>query len=516
MIRIPKSKLFSAIIVTILAMVYSAPNFVKIEESSFMPDKSINLGLDLRGGSHLLLEVDFEKYLEDQIDIFSDALRKEFRSAKFGYKNLKLESDHIKFSLRSMEDFEKAISLIRNVERLTIVTNQDNDVIIKFDPEKIQKLKENVFDQSIEIVRMRIDSTGTKEPIIQRQGDNYILLQVPGEDDPNYLKNILGQTAKLTFHLVDEEAEMKISKNLSSSNIALPFKDSEDGYKLILIKKPILTGDMLVAAQTTYNQNSQPAIDFTLNTIGAKLFAEATKSAKGKRIAIVLDNKILSAPVVNEPILAGKGIISGNFTLSSAEELALMLRAGALPAPLKIIEERTIGPNLGADSIESGKMAGIAGLISVAIFMAWSYGIMGIFANIALVFSLIYILAMLTMFQATLTLPGIAGIVLTIGMAVDANVLIFERIREELRKNASNLFAIKQGFETAFATIFDSNITTLIAALMLYIFGTGAVKGFAVSLSIGIFASMFSAVVVTKLLIDFWINIAKPKSLGLD
>ncbi len=516
MVRISLSKLLSAIIFSILAFIYALPNFIKIDETSFFPSKTVNLGLDLRGGSHLLLKVDFDLYQKDQLEILSDMIRKELRNKKIGYKNLSTTPTGISFTLRDMQDFESAKLAIRSAEELSIIELDGTEIKIRYDESKIDKLKSNLFDQSIEIIRMRVDSSGTKEPIIQKQGSEYILLQVPGEDNPEYLKKILGQTAKLTFHFVDDNASESDSKSLSHDNIRLPIQIGENRENYLVIKKkPLLTGDMLTNAQATFNQSSQPAVNFSLNNLGAKIFGEATEKSNGKRIAIVLDNKILSAPSINEPILTGNGIISGNFTVSSANELALMLRAGALPAPLEIVEERTIGPNLGADSIESGKKAGILGFIGVGIFMIWCYGILGLFANIALTFGMIYILAMLSMFQATLTLPGIAGIVLTIGMAVDANVLIYERIREELRKNASNLYAIKQGFETAFATISDSNITTLIASILLYIFGTGAIKGFAVSLSIGIIASMFSAIVITKLLIDLWMKFVKPNNIGL-
>lgn len=512
MLKISKLKLFSAIFFTVLAIIFAAPNFTNISEKSWLPDKAVNLGLDLKGGSHLLLEVDFNKYLEDQIDIFADTLRKKFRSNKLGYKNFISKNGEISFKLRNIEDFAKTKSIIREVERWSVIKPNKDNVKIEYDSAKIQELRDNLFDQTIEIIRMRVDSTGTKEPTIQKQGNSYILLQVPGEDNPEYLKQILGRTAKLTFHLVEEN-----HSNTKKSKIKIVSGQHENGeeYTIAINKKPVLTGDMLRNAQATFDNYQRPAVSFVLNNRGAKIFAEFTRENKGKRLAIILDNKVLSAPNINGPIPGGEGSISGNFTISSANDLALMLRAGALPAPLKVIEERTIGPNLGADSIESGKKAGFIGFLGVIIFMIWSYGILGIFANIALILSLLYILAMLSLFQATLTLPGIAGIILTIGMAVDANVLIYERIREELRKNASNLFAIKQGFETAFSTIFDSNITTLIAALLLYVFGTGAVKGFAVSLTIGIIASMFSAIVITKLLIDIWTKIFKPKNLGI-
>ncbi|XP_044732910.1 protein translocase subunit SecD [Chrysoperla carnea] len=361
---------------------------------------------------------------------------------------------------------------------------------------------------------MRVDSTGTKEPILQKQGDRHILLQVPGEEDPTYLKNILGKTAKVTFHLVDENANVEEAVKGHVPMCSMLVQGDRMGY-LVVKKKAILGGDSLTTAAASFDQNSQAGVSFSFNSLGSKLFGEVTKNNVGKHLAIVLDNKLLSAPTINQPIMGGSGIISGDFTVESANELALLLRAGSLPAPLKIIEERSIRPNLGADSIESGKKAGIIGFAAVCIFMVWSYGLLGLFANIALSLAMLYVLALLSLFQATLTLPGIAGIILTMGMAVDANVLIYERIKEELNKGTSNLYAIKTGFESAFATILDSNLTTLIVAFLLYIFGVGAIKGFAVALTIGIISSMFSAIIITKLLIDIWVKYFKPKKLGL-
>ena len=330
---------------------------------------------------------------------------------------------------------------------------------------------------------------------------------------------MLGKTAKLTFHAVNDAVDIEAAlKGSIPADSMLLYMEHAKGqmYPIVIKKKAAVSGDMLTNAVATFNQNAQPGVSFTMNAIGGKLFGDLTKESIGKRIAIVLDGKIISAAGVSIPITGGSGIISGSMSVEDANELALLLRAGALPAPLDIIEERTIGPSLGADSIKSGTKAGIVGFIAVIIFMIWSYGILGIFANLALCLALFYILAMLSMFQATLTLPGIAGIILTIGMAVDANILIYERIREELHKGASNLFAIKQGFETAFGTILDANITTLIVASLLYIFGAGVIKGFAVTLTIGIIASMFTAITVTKLMVDMWMRFAQPKSLGLD
>ncbi len=502
--------LIITLMISFIACLYSAPNFFEVTHySSILPAKSVNLGLDLKGGSHLLLKVDSQKYMEDQLEIFSDTLRKELRGKKIGYKNLRVLDGQLEIVVRKKEDIDQVIKFASSIDRAINTSSKEDKILIQYNDSKYASVKDSLFDQSIEIIRMRVDSAGTKEPIIQKQGDNYIVLQVPGEDNPEHLKKILGQTAKLSFHLVlDNDLGVEVSE-------VMIIRDEEIEHQTYCIKKPIITGDMLTSASATFDNMSNPAVSFSLNTIGSKLFGEATKNNSGKRIAIILDNKVLSAPMINQPILQGSGIITGNFSLSSAEDLALMLRAGALPAPLEIVEEKVIGASLGSDSVKAGKKAGIIGLIGVAIFMMLSYGILGLFANIALVLSLLYIIAVLSAIQATLTLPGIAGIILTIGMAVDANVLIYERIREESRKKVSIAYSVDQGFSAAFATIADSNITTLISASLLYIFGTGAVRGFAVSLSIGIISSMFTAIIVTRLLIDAWIKFYKPKSLGI-
>jgi preprotein translocase subunit SecD len=489
------------IIVTITAYIFAAPNFMNVT-NSFLPNEKVNLGLDLRGGSHLLLDVDFKHYVQEQYEMLSDNLRSEFREHKVGYRNLRSYIDHVSLELRDPADLELLKKTIRKFDSGILVDSKNDKVTIKFRDDTLSEMHVNVISQSIEIVRMRVDSTGTKEPIIQRQGEGQILLQVPGAENPEMLRNMLGKTAKLTFHSVNDEVNLQEAvKGNIPQDCLLSYTEHGDGrtYPIVIKKKAVLTGDMLTNARATFNQQTtQPAVAFELNSLGGKLFAELTKASIGKRIAIVLDGKVISAANVHEPITGGSGIISGSMTVESSDELALLLRAGALPTPLKIVEERTIGPNLGADSIESGVRAGIVGFMAVVIFMVWSYGILGCFAIAALCLALLYILAMLSIFQATLTLPGIAGIILTIGMAVDANILIYERIREEIHKGASNLFAIKQGFESAFGTILDANITTLVVAVLLYIFGAGVIKGFAVTLTIGIISSMFTAVTVTN------------------
>lgn len=512
--KISKLKLITSILFTLMAIIYVIPNFSG-QKHPWLPGDKVNLGLDLRGGSHLLLDVDFENYLEELSHSLTDSIKKSLREQKIGYKNLIIGKNNIKFDLRAEDDYKKIKKVIYNTDPDLTITKENDTINLSYGESSITGLRNKVIDQSIEIIRMRVDSTGTKEPIIQRQGDRHILLQVPGEEDPQQLKNVLGKTAKLTFHLVDETANLTKAANGQAPAGAKVITRDSDGSFLVVKKKVIVSGDQLNNAQASFNRDAVPVVHFSFNAIGAKKFAEVTSNNSGKRLAIILDGRLLSDPVINEPILGGDGIISGNFTVESANELALLLRAGALPAPLKVIEERSIGPNLGLDSIESGKKAALIGFVFVVTFMLLAYGILGIFASLALVIALLYILALLSLLQATLTLPGIAGIVLTIGMAVDANVLIYERIREEAQKGCSNLYAVKLGFESAFATITDSNITTLIAAFLLYTFGVGAIKGFAVTLTIGIIASMFTALVVTKLMIDLWLKFANPKSLGI-
>ncbi len=511
--KISKLKLIISVIFTLVAILYVLPNFTNSRLSWFPGDK-VNLGLDLRGGSHLLLSADFDSYMDDVSQSVAESLRKYLRDEKIGYRNLQVSRNNIKFDFRDNDDLKSIKKIIRNIDPNLSFELEGSIMTVYYSEYAMNQLQDKVIDQSIEIVRMRVDSTGTKEPTIQRQGVRDILLQVPGEENPAELKRVLGKTAKLTFHLVDDSANLERAK-AGHAPLDSKIVKSEDSSEIMVIKKKIIvSGDQLNNAQAQF-QDAMPVVHFSLNHIGAKKFAEATTKNRGKRLAIILDGRVLSAPVINDPIVGGDGVISGHFTVESATELALMLKAGALPAPLKIVEERSIGPNLGADSIESGKTAAIAGFIFVTLFMLLAYGILGLIANITLVIALLYIFALLSMLQATLTLPGIAGIILTIGMAVDANVLIYERIREELTKGCSNLYAVKLGFESAFATITDSNVTTLIAAFLLYSFGVGAIKGFAVTLTIGIISSMYTALVITKLMIDLWLKYVKPKSLGL-
>ena len=377
-------------------------------------------------------------------------------------------------------------------------TEADGGITLKVSEEQIIARKKSALDQSIEIVRRRIDETGTREPSIQRQGDNRILVRLPGVEDPQRIKNLLGQTAKLTFRMVDENASLADVQSGHAPPGSEVLQSAERvGSALVVQKRVMVSGDTLVDAQPSF-QDGRPVVSFKFDALGGRRFGDATRTNVGKRFAIVLDNKVISAPVINEPITGGSGIISGGFTTQTAQDLALLLRAGALPAPIKIIEERTVGPGLGADSIKAGATASLIGLALVVVFFLLAYGLFGLFAIIALLFNIALIFAILSILQATLTLPGIAGIVLTIGTALDANVLVFERIREELRNGRSVIAALDAGYSRALSAIIDANMTTLIASVLLFAFGSGPVKGFAVTLSIGILTSIFSAIMVTR------------------
>ena len=394
---------------------------------------------------------------------------------------------------------------------LEIAEQIDGSILVSMTEEALSDLLRRSVDQSIEIIRRRIDELGTKEPTIQRQGESRILIQVPGLDDPKRLKDLLGTTAKMTFHLIDPFSD---GGNISRSSMQLKHADNESTY--VLERRSIIGGENLVDAQPGFDsQTNQPIVNFRFDGQGSRKFGKITTDNVGKPFAIVLDNEVISAPIINEPILGGSGMISGSFTVQEANDLAILLRAGALPAPLVILEERTVGPGLGADSIKSGQIASILGLVLVLIYMFASYGRFGIYSNISLLINLSLIVAILSILQATLTLPGIAGIILTIGMAVDANVLIFERIREEISNKKSVINAIDNGYKRARTTILDANITTFIAAIILFQLGSGPIKGFSITLAIGIITSVFTAFTLTRFFVALWIKRSNPKEINI-
>ena len=519
MIYIERWKVILIIVVCVLGVLYALPNalpspvvtWLQANAPALVPSQTVNLGLDLRGGSHLLLEVATDAVIDEHMQGLVDQTRTELRTAKIGYTDLGLSDGAVHVKLTDATQADKAKDVLHDMDRDVDITSTNADFTLRLNDAKIADRKRAAMEQSIEIVRRRIDETGTREPSIQRQGDNRILVQLPGVDDPERIKNLLGQTAKLTFRLVDESASSSAAQagHVPPGEELLPSTEAE-GRALVVQKRVMVSGDTLVDAQPSF-QNGEPVVSFKFDSVGGRRFGEATRQNTGHLFAIILDNKIISAPVIREPILGGSGVISGRFTTQSAQDLALLLRAGALPAPIKILEERTVGPGLGADSIKAGATASLVGLALVVVFFIAAYGLFGIFAVIALMFNIALMFAILSVLQATLTLPGIAGIVLTIATALDANVLVFERIREELRLGRSPISAVDAGYSRALSAIVDANMTTLIAAILLFIFGSGPVKGFAVTLSIGIITSIFSAIMVTRLIVVWWLRVTKPK-----
>lgn len=506
-----------------LALPSLLPSDVRAKLPTGLQGNTVNLGLDLRGGSHLLLQLDFKAYMREQTENLRADVRQALRTADVAYNGVSVEGKDVVADIKreTLKEDNPLSRIIRNIDPGLTFKEEGNLVRLTYSDQALVQQQKQLIEQSIEIVNRRINESGMKEPIIQRQGDDRILLQVPGLDNPQHLKNILGKTAKMTFHLVNTEVN---EQEMLKGNIPLGTKLVEEESKaqdkmapgekhrqLPVFTHAELSGEMLTNAAVTYDENNQPAVSFKFNTTGARKFGEITRDNVDKPFAIILDDKIITAPVIRGPILGGSGIITGNFSIEEANDLALLLRAGALPAPLTVVEERSVGPSLGADSIQAGIISAQVAFAGITFFMVLAYGLFGGFAIAALVINMVMILGVLAFFQATLTLPGIAGIILTMGMAVDANVLIFERIREEIKRGRGAISAVENGFKGAQATILDSNITTLLAALLLYLFGTGTVKGFAVTLSIGIIASMFSAVMLTRMFVAIWIQAKRPK-----
>jgi protein-export membrane protein SecD len=508
MVQFPRWQVILVLAVLVIGALYAAPNLLRRDTAEALPGWSprqqVSLGLDLQGGSYLLLEVDFDSV--------------ELRKARIGYIRLGVDGHVAVFTVRDVGSVDRAREIVREAAADVVFDVSEAGAFrIEMTEQAIADRRQNVIEQSIEIVRRRIDETGTREPSIQRQGEQRILVQLPGVRDPERIKSLLGKTAKLTFRFVDETAIADGGRVPAGSEVLGSDELDQLGNprRYVVKKRIMVSGENLTDAASTTDQNGRPAVSFTFDTLGAKRFGDATRENVGRPFAIVLDNKVISAPVIREPILGGRGQITGNFTFQETQDLALLLRAGALPAPLTILEERSVGAGLGADSIAAGKVASVLGMVFVIVFMAAAYGLFGLMANVALLVNLVLILGALSGLQATLTLPGIAGIVLTIGMAVDANVLIFERIREEARAGRGPVTAIDAGYRRALTTIIDSNLTTLIAALMLFQFGSGPVKGFAVTLAIGLVTSMFTAIMLTRLLVVTWLRRRRPQALAI-
>jgi SecD/SecF fusion protein len=516
-----------------LAVIFTAPNFFSKEQLAAMPDwlpkRTMPLGLDLQGGSHILLQVERPDLIKDRVNTVRDDVRRLLRDAKIEYSGLGAGTQNVRVKINDpakLPDAKTALAeLLRpanstllgsgNVIEVEIADAADGQLDLKLTEQGIDYRIASAATQSIEVVGRRVNELGTTEPLIQKQGNNRILVQVPGLQDPQRLKDILGQTAKLTFQMVDESMSAEDALNgRPPSGSEVLYSQDDPPVPYLIETRVIVSGENLVDAQAAFDQQTnEPLVSFRFDTKGAQRFGQATQQNVGKPFAIVLDKEVISAPVIREPILQGTGQISGNFSVEGANDLAVLLRAGALPATLTVIEERTVGPGLGADSIRAGAIASIIAGILVVIFMLIAYGFLGVIANIALAANVAMVIAVLSVLGATLTLPGIAGIVLTVGMAVDSNVLIYERVREERLQGKSFIQSMDQGFSRALATIVDSNLTTFIAAAVLFFLGSGPVKGFAVTLAIGIITTVFTAFTLTRWMVAIWIKRQKPKEI---
>ena len=501
--KISKIKIILIFISVIIGFIYAAPNFISNLRhsgvSNFLPGKTINLGLDLKGGSYLLLKADMDVVFAEKLEFLMSDIRSSLRKAKIGYRKLNIKEQKISFQKRDLGSNKNIKNIILKLNKNLLVNEKDKIFVVEFSKINKDKIIKSTMAQAIEIVRRRIDETGTNEPTIQQQGIDRIIVQLPGLEDPGRIKRLLGKTAKLTFQLGHPSI---ISEDIKKGSVAPPgfsiLEDDKDPNLLYMINKRVMvSGEMLKDANSSFDRNNSPSVSFQLSALGGKKFGRVTGKNIGRDFAIVLDGKVVSAPTIQSQIFSS-GQITGNFSLQETNDLALVLRSGALPAPMIILEERSVGPGLGSDSISSGKIASLFGIIAVMTFMILTYGSFGVFANIALFCNIVFIIALLSMLQATLTLPGIAGIVLTMGMAVDANVLIFERIKEELKTAKSTIHAFDIGYNKAKITVLDANITTLIAAIILFSFGSGPIKGFAVTLGIGIITTLYSAYFIAR------------------
>ena len=494
---------------------------------SYLPSGLVNLGLDLRGGAHLLAEVRLEEVYETRLEAFWPELRDALRPERETVGTIRLQDSDgssLRVRISRPEGMTRAMEIARSLAtplqtlsgalQSDIEVTADGDVlVVRLSETEQAATDDRTMAQTLEIVRRRIDAAGTREPTIQRQGERRVLIQVPGIGSAAEIKELIGTPALLTFQPVvgrttDPEANPGVGNEL------LPSADGrEEGIFYILERTPVVTGETLVNAQPSFDQNGNPSVDFRFNTSGARAFGEYTSANIGSPFAIVLDSEVVSAPTIQSAITGGSGQITGSFTIEESTNLAILLRAGSLPAGLDFLEERTVGPELGQDSIDAGTIACLVAFIAVLVFMGLSYGLFGIFANIALIVNVGLIFGLLSSLGATLTLPGIAGIVLTIGMAVDANVLIFERIREELKTAKGPARAIELGYEKALSAIVDANITTFITATILYLMGSGPVQGFAITLGLGIITSVFTAIFVTRIMIVMWFERRRPKTI---
>ena len=513
MLHFSKLRIFFVTFISLLFILISSSNFFKF--SNDLLNKKINLGLDLQGGSYLLLEIDNAPVIEQKLQNLTITIKNYFKEKNIRINNIKLSNQKLSFNVE--DQFKQVVIDVFIDEESDLnpyyprfkshqleISEENNIFTLEYSKQGLVELKTSSQDQALEIVRRRIDEIGTNEPNILKRGNDRILVELPGLDDPMRIKSLLGKTANLTFRFVTTNTEDSFGSE------KLKYEDGSE--EAIVSKRIVLSGDNLLDAQPRMNsETNETVVSFTLDRVGAKRFGKATSTGIGKQLAIVLDGKIISAPVIRDTIASGSGQISGGFTFQSATDLALLLRSGALPAPLNIIEERTVGPDLGQDSINAGMIALAIGFLLVILFIFFKYRVFGLITNIALIINLFLLVGILTIFEATLTLPGIAGIILTVGMAVDANVLIFERIKEELKDEKNNLIAFDSGYTKSRTAILDANITTLIAAIILFFMGSGPIKGFSLTLGIGIFTTLFSVYFIARLMTVIYVFKNKEK-----
>jgi protein-export membrane protein SecD len=556
MLNLQRWQTIAVIAFTALAVLFALPNLLPARVLDHLPgwyqQSRINLGLDLRGGAHFLLEADLRSVLTERLTNLSDSVRGELRKQQVGIKDVTVEPGRaVVVVLRDEAQRAKALEAIRNVDPALAVSGNGDTIRLTYSDQDLLRRKKEVIDQSIEILRRRVDETGTIEPTIVRQGDDRILLQVPGIKDTTDLKRKINQTAKLTFHLINEDVAasgQNLPASLPPTTTLVPTREGMQALRatnpkaweeiqnanpkpspeqicrryqppcLPVLKRVVVGGEDLDDAKATFEQQQggRPIISFTFNSAGGRAFCAATRANIGKRLAIQLDNEIISAPVVQSAICGGSGIITGTFTTQQTQEQALLLRSGALPATLSIIEERTVGADLGADAIQSGTTAALVGTVLVILFMLAVYGpVFGGFASLAMLVNMLLVFAGMSILGASLTLPGIAGLVLTVGMSVDSNVLIYERVREEKANGRSPFSALATGYERALTAVIDSNLTALIAGVLLFGFGSGPIRGFATSLTLGLLTHLFTATIFTRMLLATWVRWRRPTELPI-
>lgn len=532
MITVSRWRIVLVALATVFGILFTLPNLLPpdVREGlpKFLPKQVLNLGLDLQGGSYLLYEVDTQALRAERLTNLTEDVRTQLGEESIGYTGLGVVNGDVTLRINDPLQVDAAARKLRETigaplagaagGRDVIISKEDDQRLrVAFVAQAFEAQAVKAVEQSIEVIRRRIDELGTKEPDIRKQGTNRIMIAAPGESDPEKLKAIVGQTAKLTFQMVDENADLAQAQagRVPPGSMVVPGDQFQPFY--VVKRRALVTGEMLTDAQGTFDQQTaQPVVSFRFNGVGARKFGEATRTGVGKRFAIILDNKVISAPVINGPILGGSGQISGNFTVESANNLAVLLRAGALPAPLKVQEQRTVGAELGADAIRAGAISLAIGGLAIMVFIILAYGLFGVFAAFALVVNVLMIVGIMSMTQATLTLPGIAGLILTLAVAVDANVLIYERVRDEAHAGRTPIMALEHGYSRALVSIIDANITSAISAVIMFWFGSGPIRGFAWTLLIGVFTSVFTAVIITQLLIGWWLRAAKPKSLPIE